>query len=126
MSKILRYIFPVLALLLGLSCYWLPMKLPSSMANYLSLAVLASMDSILGGLRAGLEGKFDDSIFITGFIFNTLFAAFLAFLGDQLRLDLFMAALIVLGWRIFLNLSIIRISLLDELKHRRDKNNKTI
>lgn len=117
--KNIRPIFPVLALFLGLSVYFTDIKLPSSLASYLSLALLASLDTILGGIKARLEGRFNDDIFITGFIFNTLLAAFLAFLGDQLRIDLFLVTLIVLGWRIFLNLSIIRIIIVNNIRDRK-------
>jgi small basic protein len=39
---------------------------------------------------------------------NVLIASLLAILGDYLGLDLFLAATLVMGWRIFTNLSMIR------------------
>ena len=91
-----------------LSVYWIPTRIPPDWASYLSLATLAGLDSIFGGIRAGIEGKFHDDIFISGFIVNTLLAAGLAYLGDLLGIDIFLAAVVVLGGRIFLNLSLIR------------------
>lgn len=99
---------PVVGLLLGFLVYWLPIRLPSEYANYLSLATLAGLDSIIGGIRAGIEGKFHDDIFISGFVVNTVLAAALAYIGDQLGVELFLAAVVVLGGRVFLNLSLIR------------------
>jgi small basic protein len=77
-------------------------------APYLSLATLAGLDTVLGGVRAGIEGRFQDDIFVSGFVLNTLLAAGLAFLGDKIGVDLFLAAVVALGTRVFLNLSLIR------------------
>lgn len=99
---------PVLGLILGFLVYWLPLRLPSDYGAYLSLATLAGLDSIFGGIRAGLEGKFHDDIFISGFVANTFLAALLAYLGDQIGVDLYLAAVVALGGRVFLNLSLIR------------------
>jgi len=99
---------PIIGLVLGFAIYWLPIRLPPDYASYLSLATLAGLDSIFGGIRAGIEGKFHDDIFISGFVANTFLAALLAFLGDQIGVDLFLAAVVALGGRVFLNLSLIR------------------
>jgi small basic protein len=45
---------------------------------------------------------------LSGFVVNTILAAALAYLGDQIGVDLFLAAVVVLGGRVFLNLSLIR------------------
>ncbi len=99
---------PIIGLLIGFSIFWLPVRLPPDYSGYLSLATLAGLDSIFGGIRAGIEGKFHDDIFISGFAVNTFLAALLAYLGDQIGVDLFLAAVVVLGGRVFLNLSLIR------------------
>lgn len=99
---------PLLGLAIGFGIYWLPVKLPNDYASYLSLATLAGLDSIFGGIRAGIEGKFHDDIFLSGFVVNTVLAAGLAYLGDQIGVDLFLAAVVALGGRVFLNLSLIR------------------
>jgi len=83
-------------------------ELASVYAPYLSVATLAGLDTLLGGIRAGIEGRFQDDIFISGFFLNTLLAAGLAYLGDKIGVDLFLAAVVVLGSRVFLNLSLIR------------------
>lgn len=100
---------PVVGLVVGfLIVYGVDLRVPGELASYLSLATLAGLDSIFGGIRAGIEGKFHDDIFASGFVANTLLAALLAYLGDQIGVDLFLAAVVVLGGRVFLNLSLIR------------------
>src|ERR1035437_1312381 len=99
---------PVVGLLIGFMIYFLPVRVPSNWSAYLSLATLAGLDSICGGIRAGIEGKFHDDIFISGFAVNTILAAGLAYLGDQIGVDLLLAAVVCLGGRVFLNLSLIR------------------
>lgn len=83
-------------------------EVASAYAPYLSLATLAGLDTVLGGIRAGIEGRFQDDVFVTGFILNTMLAAALAYLGDRIGVDLFLAAVVALGSRVFLNLSLIR------------------
>ena len=76
--------------------------------QYLAIACLAGLDTIFGGFRSGLEGKFNALVFFTGFVSNTLIAFFLAWFGNQIYIDLFFAVALVLGARIFTNLSLIR------------------
>jgi len=114
---------PVLGLILGFQIYWIKdLRLPADYANYLSLATLAGLDSIIGGVRAGIEGKFHDDIFISGFVANTLLAALLAYLGDQIGVELYIAAVVALGGRVFLNLSLIRRYMLTETALSRKRN----
>ncbi len=77
-------------------------------AKYLSIAILAALDSVLGGARALLEDSFDSLIMLSGFFVNALLAMLLAFLGDQIGIDMFMAASICFALRIFSNLAFIR------------------
>ena len=106
---------PVLGLIVGfLVFYKANIVLPTSMASYISLAALAGLDSVFGGIRAGIEGKFHDDVFYSGFLVNTCLAALLAYLGDLIGVDLLLAAVVALGGRIFLNLSLIRRYLLTQ------------
>lgn len=101
--------FALLAGALGFGLVYLSgASFPAQYAQYLSLAALAGLDSLIGGVRAGTEGKFQSNVFISGFLANTLLAAFLAYLGDLMGQPLGLAALVALGGRIFVNLSIIR------------------
>jgi small basic protein len=102
-------LIPFIGLLAGFGAIYVSQySVPPYLAPYLSLAALAGLDSIFGGIRAGLEGKFHDDIFLSGFAVNTLLAALLAYLGDRIGVDLFLAAVVALGGRVFLNLSLIR------------------
>jgi len=91
-------------------------------ALYLSIACLAGLDTVLGGVRSGLEGKFHTDVFVTGFISNIAIAFFLAWLGDRvLGLNLYLAVALVLGARIFTNLSLIRRFLLTKWQDARER-----
>ena len=112
--------FAVLAGGLGFAAvYFSKASVPLAAAQYLSLAALAGIDSLIGGLRAGTEGKFKSNVFVSGFVVNTLLAAFLAYLGERLGQDLALAAVVALGGRIFVNLSIIRRHWLDAREEAR-------
>lgn len=100
---------PILALLLGfLVGETLDFTLPSAYAPYLSVAILASIDSTLGGIKGVVENKYDGAILITGFFINGSLSAFLVFIGDWIGVDLYYVAIFVFGVRIFQNLAIIR------------------
>lgn len=94
--------------------YQLPILLPVAVVKYVSIGVLAALDSVFGGIRAYMEDSFDNTIFISGFFTNSLMAAGLAYLGDRLGLELYLAAVVVFGVRIFQNLGIIRRYLLKK------------
>lgn len=98
-----------LGIALGLN---LPFTLPQAYAKYMSVAALAALDSVFGGIRAAMEDNFDNRIFITGFFSNALLAAGLAFFGERLGIDLYLAAVVAFGVRLFQNLAIIRRHLL--------------
>jgi small basic protein len=82
---------------------------PFIYADYLSLAVLAGLDSVFGGIRAGVERRFRGDVFLSGFLVNMILAVLLVYMGQQIGVsDLYLAAVVTLGGRIFLNLSVIR------------------
>lgn len=114
---------PLLGLLLGLVLGLLSdMQIPVIYQNYLSIAVLAALDTLLGGIRAQLQEVYDDKVFVSGFFFNILLAAGLAFLGVHLGVDLYLAAIFAFGVRLFQNIAVIRRILLvryDERKKQR-------
>ncbi len=99
---------PLLGLLIGIIIGVRAPSLPQVYAQYMSVAVLAAMDSVFGGIRAGMEKTFDDTIFITGFFSNVLLAAGLAYIGERVGVALYTAAIFAFGVRIFQNLAIIR------------------
>lgn len=100
---------PALFLIIGISLGLLTdISIPEQYSQYLSIAVLAALDTLFGGIRAHLERAFDQKIFITGFFFNIGLAVLLAFLGVQLGVDLYLAAIFAFGVRLFQNIAIIR------------------
>ena len=102
-------ILPILGLCIGLVVGMImPFGIPLEYSKLMSVALLAALDSVFGGLRAGTEDKFNDTVFITGFFTNALLAAALVFAGERLGIDLYLVALIAFGILIFQNLAIIR------------------
>lgn len=102
-------LIPVIALLIGLAIgLFVRVEVSGMLGIYISLAVLAGLDSVLGGLRSTLEGKFQQVVFLTGFLSNIAIALFMAWFGDLIGLNLYFAAVLVMGWRVFTNLSLIR------------------
>lgn len=91
--------------------------------QYLAVACLAGLDAVCGGVRAGIQGDFRRDVFLTGFLFNVVFAFGLAWLGDHIYINLFLAVGLILGSRIYQNLSLIRRDLLKKAKdaHERRK-----
>ena len=116
-------LLPIIALVLGfLIARLLDVGAVKGVAGqYLAIACVAGLDTVCGGIRSGLEGKFSNDVFFTGFLANVLIAFFLAWLGDQIGIDLFLAAVLVLGWRIFTNLSLIRRYLLTKSQDARER-----
>ena len=83
---------------------------PAGLQPYLPIAVVAALDALFGGLRALLDGTFNDRVFIVSFLSNVVVAALIVFLGDQLGVgtQLSTAVVVVLGIRIFSNVAAIR------------------
>lgn len=103
------WLFPLIGLILGVILgLILKVDIPPVYVKYLSVALLAALDSVFGGLRANFEGNFNNKLFITGFFTNMLLAALITLLGDRLGVDLYLAAVVAFGVRIFQNLAIIR------------------
>ena len=65
---------------------------------------------LLGAARAYFERSFSDKVFVISFISNVVTATLLVFLGNQLGVgsQLQTAVIVVLGIRIFSNVSAIR------------------
>ncbi|TWT04714.1 small basic family protein [Planomicrobium sp. CPCC 101079] len=111
----------VLGLLLGISLGLLTdMQIPPEYADYLSIAVLASLDTLFGGIRAHLQHMYDDKVFVSGFFFNIVLAAGLAFLGVHLGVDLYLAAIFAFGVRLFQNIAVIRRLLLAKWTNKKE------
>jgi small basic protein len=83
---------------------------PPELQPYLPIAVVAALDAVFGGLRAVLDGIFDDRVFVVSFLSNVVVAALVVYLGDQLGVgsQLSTGVVVVLGIRIFSNAAAIR------------------
>ena len=102
-------IWAILGLILGIVAgNFLPFSYPSSYSLYISIAMLAAFDSLLGAIRASMENKYNNILFITGFFSNAFLAALLSYFGDRLGVPFYYAPSIVFGGRLFQNIAIIR------------------
>ncbi|MDO5687750.1 hypothetical protein PSRA_0055 [Pseudoscardovia radai] len=84
--------------------------IPIWLQPYLPIMVVAALDALLGAARSYFERNFNDRVFVISFLSNVITAALLVFLGDQLGVgsQLTTAVIVVLGIRIFSNVSAIR------------------
>ncbi|SDG95281.1 Small basic protein [Alteribacillus persepolensis] len=94
-------------------------SVPAAYTAYLLVAVLATVDTLCGGAKAGLQNEFDDALFLSGFLMNLVAALSLTFLGEQLSVDLYLAAVFAFGVRLFRNIAIIRRELITRCKYRK-------
>lgn len=77
-------------------------------SSYLAIAIIAALDSVFGGIASVINKKFDMKIFISGFFGNAILAILLTVLGQKLNVDIYLAAIVVFVWRMFMNLGTIR------------------
>jgi small basic protein len=94
-----------LGVLLGLFSQW---TIPQEYARYTAVAVLAALDSMVGATRASLEGHYRNRVFLSGLVGNAVLALLITYLGDRLGSDLYLAAIVAFGVRLFNNFSKIR------------------
>ena len=101
----------VLGLLLGMVLgIVLEIDVPLGLEPYLPIAVVAALDAVFGGMRAYLDGIFDDKVFVVSFLSNVVIAAGIVYVGDRLGVgaQLSTGVVVVLGIRIFSNVAAIR------------------
>lgn len=77
-------------------------------SSYLSIAIIAALDTVFGGISAVINRNFDLKIFLSGFFGNAILAIALTYLGERLNVDIYLAAIVVFVGRMFTNLAIIR------------------
>lgn len=125
--------FPILAVFIGFGLVWNfshGVEADEAFARYMAIAVLAGLDTVLGGLRARLSNQFDDTVFVSGFFVNTLLAAGLVALGERMGLEtgvgegrisvMMIAAVVVFSGRIFNNLAALRRMFIDSWRGKLD------
>ena len=113
---------PILGLIVGviIGLFLIPFNISPVYSTYVAVGILAALDSIFGGVAARLQKKFDLKIFLSGFFGNAIIAATLAYVGDQLGIQLYLAAIFAFGNRLFLNFAIIRRIMLSNMS-KKDK-----
>lgn len=113
----IAFIGLLVGILLGLL---VDINIPDALSPYMSVAILACLDSVFGAMRASLSKNFQADIFLSGFFGNAILAAGLAYLGDKLGIPIYIAAVIVFGGRIFNNFAVIRRLILEKARsHKR-------
>ena len=129
------FALPFLALALGFAFFWLSssVALPANeaVARYTAVALLAGMDTVVGGLRSFLTDKFDDAIFLSGFVINSLLAVGLVLLGERLGLEtgvgdgrisvMMVGAVVVFSGRILNNLAALRRLVIERWRYKSGK-----
>nr|WP_315022642.1 small basic family protein [uncultured Aminipila sp.] len=122
----------VIGLAVGLALgFGLDISYPAEYSFYITMGLLAAMDSIVGATRSMMEEKYNNFIFISGFITNALLAMILTYVGDKLGVPLYFAAIFVFGGRLFNNLAVLRRLAIDKYFERKTrkselKNNQNI
>ena len=87
--------------------------IPVALSQYFAIMILAGLDTIFGGIASNINKNFRLKIFISGFFGNALLAALLTYIGTILSVDIYFAAVLVFGTRLFQNFAIIRRFLLS-------------
>ncbi len=113
----------VIGIIIG---FIMPIIVPPGYSLYLAVGILAALDSVIGGLRANYDGKFNRIIFISGFLLNALAASGLAYVGDLMGIPLYYAAVFVFGARLFNNLAGIRRGIISKYESSKKENEHNI
>jgi small basic protein len=126
------FLLPLIALIAGFALFYVPLhgySLAANIAPYTAIALLAALDTVLGGWRAWLAGDFDEPVFVSGFFVNSFLAAGLVALGERFGLEanfadgqisiMMIGAVVVFSTRIFNNLAVLRRLLIERLRSRR-------
>lgn len=90
-------------------------------SSYLSIAIIAALDTVFGGLASLAKKNFDLKIFLSGFFGNSILSIALTYLGNKLNVDIYLAAIVVFVGRMFTNLAILRRYYLDKWIQRIEK-----
>jgi len=110
---------PILGLIIGILVgIFIPYNIPYKYSNYVAISILAALDSVFGAAAATLQNKFNMKVFISGFFGNAMLAAVLAYIGDKLGIQLYLAAVFAFGNRLFLNFAVIRRLLLNKISKK--------
>ena len=101
-------IIMVLGIILGVIVGIVLPTIPYTVSKFLAIAIVAALDSVLGGIASRINKKFNAGVFVSGFFINAVLAIVLTYFGERLNVDIYLATIIVFVGRIFNNLGIIR------------------
>ena len=109
-------IIAIIGIIIGVIIgYVVPYSYNPYYSLYISMALLAAIDSVFGGLNAYMDNNFNNKLFLSGLIGNSIIAALLTWLGDILSITIYYAAIFVFGGRIFNNFATIRRKILNKM-----------
>ena len=86
----------------------LNLEISMTYAKLISVAIIACLDSVLGGFIASINKQFRFSEFLTSFFGNAIVTIILVFLGEKLNVDIYLGAVVVFTAKILDNLSKLR------------------
>ncbi len=118
------YIAIILGCIIGAVIGSFAPVIPYTYSSYLSIAIVAALDTVFGGISSVLKGNFDLKIFLSGFFGNSILSIALTYLGEKLNVDIYLAAIVVFVGRMFMNLGIIRRYYIDKWVREIEKKNK--
>ena len=98
----------IVGCVLGILIGFISPTIPYTVSQYLAIGIVAALDSVFGGIASNIKKNFDIKVFISGFFVNAILAMILTYLGEQLNVDIYLAAIVVFVWRMFMNLGTIR------------------
>ena len=98
--------------------------IPYTYSTYLSIAIIAALDTVFGGIASVIKRNFDLKIFLSGFFGNSILSIALTYLGEKLNVDIYLAAIVVFVGRMFTNLAIIRRYYIDKWVDALEKKKK--
>ncbi len=114
-AKCIMWMLSIFAGLVGFAMiYFSKLTIPLEYGVYASIAALAGLDAVVGGFRAAQEQKFQNRVFVSGFLVTTILAVALTWFGERIGVEIGLAAVFVFVQRIMNNLSIVRRSALLE------------
>jgi len=97
-------------IIIGLSINY---NIPIEYIKYTAVIIIGIIDSLFHTIKTKNNKENQNSIlFVTELITNIILAIAITFLGEQLGLELYLAATVVFTFRIFKNIEIIRKNLI--------------
>ena len=71
-----------LGCVLGIIIGFIIPTIPYTASQYLAIGIVASLDSVFGGIASTIKKNFDIKVFISGFFVNAILAILLTYLGE--------------------------------------------